>query len=812
LAPATTGASGAELAWTTSNATIFSVDHGVGTVTGTSVSVAPTATTTYTLTAANSVGATATATVTVKVRDNLAAAAGAAYAGGNPGFPNYNNGQIIPCAYPSGAATDGSGNLFVIDWYDQTVCKVSTTGAVTVLASNGVNSWVDDVVGTVAARLKASHSPSSKAKSFVSRFSSNAHAKAAAKGAVVLSNDTSNAGFADLSAIAVSSDGKTIYVADDDDQVVRRIVIASDGTTSIATVAGANGQGYLDGAGSVAMFDYPEGLTLDASGNLYVADEDNDAIRKIVVAADGTSTVSTVAGGPSFWGHQDGPAASALLGYLTGIAASGDGTAIYFADEYDDSSYIREIAISGKGNATVSTVTGGPHGYTDSANGPAAFGYWCPGLALSSDGTTLYVADVDNDAVREIALGTATVSTLAGNGTWGQQDGLGNVAELYWPTGVALDASGNLFVTDGGDNGEDMVAPVTNTKARSANRPIADRPGRGEDASYSLAEVREVALSTTQVSTVVLNVFGNTGGSADGAGATAGFEFPGAVVSDSSGNLYVSDTLNSTIRKITFASDGTATVSTVAGTAGVSGWADGTGSAAEFVNPVNLAIDPAGASLYVQDAGNRVIRQIDLATGAVATLDIPYFGAGIAADVNGNLYSAIPEDGLVLVTDVPSGVDLPLVLTDPSGNPYYFWDAYSLALYKSSDKSQNVLYVGEDCDVVKVDLLTNIATPLAGNRTVCGYQDGTGTGALFDEIESIAVDSQGNVYAADLENNVIRRITPAGVVTTVVGTYGSTTAALGLLPASILMPYGVAVDPSDNLIVTVPNAVLYLQP
>jgi sugar lactone lactonase YvrE len=182
---------------------------------------------------------------------------------------------------------------------------------------------------------------------------------------------------------------------------------------------------------------------------------------------------------------------------------------------------------------------------------------------------------------------------------------------------------------------------------------------------------------------------------------------------DASGNVYVT-TYNNTIRKVT--PEGVAT--TLAGTVGKSGHADGTGTAASFNWPQGIAIDASG-NLYVADSDNCTIRKVT-SEGAVTTL--------------------------------------------------------------------------------------------AGTAGTYGYADGTGTAALFDWPEGIAVDASGNIYVADNGNSLIRKITPAGVVTTIIGAPGNATASTGLLPASIYAPQYVAVDSTGNLYITVPYAVLTLEP
>jgi hypothetical protein len=136
-----------------------------------------------------------------------------------------------------------------------------------------------------------------------------------------------------------------------------------------------------------------------------------------------------------------------------------------------------------------------------------------------------------------------------------------------------------------------------------------------------------------------------------------------------------------------------------------------------------------------------------------------------------------------------------------------------VAVYTSADKTASILYISTQCAVFQVNLLA--ATPgasLLAGSTTCGYRDGAAGTAQFSEIWDIATDSQGNVYVADTQNSVVRRIGTEGTVSTVAGVYGSTTSTLGPLPGSLYLPLGIAIDPSDNLLITVPNAVLTLMP
>src|SRR5439155_4056006 len=218
-------------------------------------------------------------------------------------------------------------------------------------------------------------------------------------------------------------------------------------------------------------------------------------------------------------------------------------------------------------------------------------------------------------------------------------------------------------------------------------------------------------------------------GSADGIGSAAEFAGPAGVAVDSAGNVYVADTYNYTIRKITPAG----AVTTIAGTAEQIGAANGTGNAARFNSPFGVAVDGA-SNVYVADTYNNTIRKITPA-GAVTTLtgSAGEFGSG---------------DGI--------------------GRGARFNDPIGVAV----DSAGNVYVADSNNHTIRKVTSAGAAATLAGSAGQMGSGDGTGTAARFNDPTGLAVDSDGNVYVSDTHNYTIRKITPAGVVTTLAGSAG----------------------------------------
>ncbi|HET9122792.1 MAG TPA: hypothetical protein VFN52_04725 [Acidiferrobacteraceae bacterium] len=325
---------------------------------------------------------------------------------------------------------------------------------------------------------------------------------------------------------------------------------------AVSTVAGAAGSsGSSDGTGNLARFQTPRGVTSDGT-NLYVADAFNYTIRKIVLA---TGAVTTLAGLPGSQGSTDGAGAAARFSYPSGVTT--DGTDLYVADSGNDT--IRAIVLA---TGVVTTLAGSPGvlGTTDGTGAAATFNY---PMGITTDGTNLYVADTHSETIRKIVLATGAVSTLAGTANAaGSADGIGPAARFDTPVGITTDGT-NLYVCD--------VANDT---------------------------IRKIVIATGAVTTLA----GTAGvtGSADGTGPAALFNAPLGVTTDGT-NLYVTDGINDTVRKIVIA---TAAVTTVAGTAGTQGSVDGTGNAAQFWAPYGISSD--GMALYLADENNDTIREI----------------------------------------------------------------------------------------------------------------------------------------------------------------------------------------------------------
>ena len=252
----------------------------------------------------------------------------------------------------------------------------------------------------------------------------------------------------------------------------------------------------------------------------------------------------------------------------------------------------------------------------------------------------------------------------------------------------------------------------------------------------------------------------NVSGTADGSGTMDQFNYPKSTAVDSSGNVYVADTQNQTIREIT----PSGVVTTIAGTAGVSGTLNSTGTAAQFYNPSGIAVDGSG-NVYVADTQNQMIREI-APGGVVTTL------AGTAG-VSGTLDST----GTAAQFFNPSGVAV-----DGSGN-----------VYVADTQNQTIREITQ----------SGVVTTIAGMAGVSGTLNSTGTAAQFYNPSGVAVDASGNVYVADTQNQTIREIAPGGVVTTIAGTPGVSGTSNGTgVAAQFYNPSAVAVDGLGNLYVT----------
>jgi YVTN family beta-propeller protein len=319
--------------------------------------------------------------------------------------------------------------------------------------------------------------------------------------------------------------------------------------------------------GPVTLF-MPTGLALDPQGNLDVA---NFSMATVVQLDVGSGTATTLAGSQRMTGDANGVGSDASFDFPAGASLDPAGN-LYVADW--GNSMIRQI--SPRGDVTTAACLSGS---ACSAAGAGSLPYSGP-MGVAADGAgNLYIADEGLSIIEKVVLATGTISTLAGAESLpGSQDGTGASARFWGPTGIVFDGLSNLYVAD------------------SANNTI-----------------RKVVIATGEVSTVAGSA--SNLGSLDGVGSAASFWGPSSLALGADGDLYVADTSNFIIRKIDLA---TSRVTTLAGTAGVSGSADGVGAAARFYFPQGVAADALG-NLYVADTRNSTVRVIDLATAEVTT-------------------------------------------------------------------------------------------------------------------------------------------------------------------------------------------------
>jgi hypothetical protein len=423
-------------------------------------------------------------------------------------------------------------------------------------------------------------------------------------------------------------------------------------------------------------------------------------------------------------------------------------------------------------------------------------------------------------------------TTLAGTGPQaGSTDGVGTAARFSNPGGVAWDAAGNLYVTDGGNYistirkitpagvvttlaglaGNSGSADGTGTAARfgGINGAATDGAGNLYVADNGNSTIRKI--TPAGVVTTLAGLAGNSG-SADGTGSDARFNDPDGVAADLSGNFYVADNGNSTIRKITPAG----VVTTLAGLAGNSGSADGTGSDARFYEPGGVAVDLSG-NLYVADQRNSTIRKVTPA-GVVTTLaglagsngsaDGTGTGArfnwprGVAVDLSGNLYVA-DESNCMIRKVTPAGVVTTLAgLAGSGGDADGLGAAARFAFLGlvSVNAGGTVAVADTTNNTIRTITPAGLVTTLAGSSGgSIGSTDGPGSTARFFGPTGAVLDAENNLYVVDTDNHKIRKITPAGVVSTIAVLTGSSSSNSFPAPFG---PSGIARDGAGNLYVT----------
>jgi sugar lactone lactonase YvrE len=555
------------------------------------------------------------------------------------------------------------------------------------------------------------------------------------------------------------------YVADGGNHTIRKITPAGQ----VTTFAGSAGvSGAADGVGSAARFTFPRGIARDPAGNLYVLDGGSTTpfvLRRISPSG----TVATLA--TSLFHEPFGLAAD--------IAADGAG-AVYIVDRVQSVIW----RVNQDGHAAVFAGAPGESGSTDGPGTSARFGSPA-GVAVDAAGN-VFVSDSANHTLRKITP-AGLVSTYAGRtGVAGHDDLPVANATFDGPAKLSFDAAGDLFVLEpskarlrkivGGIvvTWPDGFTPVTADSGIVGG--IAAQPD-GNGLYYTSPgdnAVRRIAPGVQAYD------FAGTAphyGHVDGAGANARFIAPGSMAADSQGNVFVVD--NGTIRRITPA----AQVTTLA--SGDFRWGDAVAFDAAgtlYASSAFCPVFPRG----VQPPCTGTIQRISPA-GAVMTLAISSSSdgtgtaierpTGLALDAAGNLYIA-DRDRKVVRKLTPAGD-----LTTVAG---VFSNLSDLAI----DRAGN-LYLA-DGDAIRKIAVGGAVTTFAGSPDLPGYADGAGEAARFAVATALTVDADGNLYVADTLNHVVRKVTAAGIVTTVAGTPGVQGAQAGS-PGVLSAPAGVAI-------------------
>ena len=597
--------------------------------------------------------------------------------------------------YPTGVAVDGQGNIYIADIWNHRVRKVTVSnGIITTIAGTGTAGYNADGIVATTAKLNG---PTD---------------------------------------IAFDGSGN-VYIAENLNYRIRKVTVSTGIITTVAGtgVIGYNGDGIT---ATSAQLSNPNGIAIDGSGNIYIADSWNHRIRKVTVS---TGIITTIAGTGAAGYNGDGIVATTAKVYNPfGIDIDGSGN-IYIADTWNQR--VRKVTVS---TGIITTVAGtGVIGYNAAGITATSADLFVPAdIAIDGSGY-IYISDSYNQCIRKVTVSTGIITTIAGTGAAGYNGDIlmATSTPMNTPGGIAVDWLGNVYFADSFNSRIRVVTSTLPTISPS--------------------------VGTNVIKTVAgTGLIGAAGYNGDGIAATsAQLGLFLGVAADVWGNVYIADTSNHRVRKVTVS---TGIITTIAGTGAAGYNGDGiVATTAKLNGPTGVAIDVSG-NVYIADSDNNRVRKLMLSTGIITTVA----GAGTFG-YNG--------DG-ILATNAQ--LNYPLGVTvDRSGNIYIV------------DKNNH--------RVRKVTVSTGIITTIAG--TGAGGYNGdriVATSAQLSNPNGIAIDGSGNIYIADTENHRIRKVTVStGIITNVAGTgtMGQNGDGIAATMADLRYPRGVNVDGSGNVFI-----------
>jgi sugar lactone lactonase YvrE len=638
---------------------------------------------------------------------------------------------------PYGVAQDGMGNRFIADTGNSVIRKVDTNGMTTIVAGNGSASFSGDGGAATNAGLfgPASVAVDPVGNLFIADRGNNRIRKVdtngvistvAGNGVAAYAGDNGQATNAEIYSpvgICLDTNGD-LFIADEFNSRIRKV-----GTNGVMTTVAGNGlPGYSTDGGSATAceINYPTGVAMDSSNNLFIADSYNCRIRKV----NASGIISTVAGtGTPGYSGDGGLAASAKINYPAAVAVDAARN-LFIADSGNNC--IRKVGT----NNIITTVAGngtngfsGDGGMATNANlsGPQNVSVDCIG--------DLFIADSSNSRIREVGT-NGTIVTVAGRNL---NDGdFATNATLNSAGGIAFDSVGNFYIADAYNNRVRKVDTngIITTMAGNGIPAYSGDGGAATNASLNrpfdvaldafgnlfVADTFNSCIRRVDTNGFISTVAGkNAGFGGDGNAATnASLNHPYGVALDVSGNLFIADTANNRIRKV-----GTnSIITTIAGNSTFGSGASGIGSAATSIGlnqPYAVTVDASG-NVFIADSLDFRVRKVN--TNDIITAVVGNGQAGFAGDGASAASARL---------DFPKGLAV-----DAAGNLFI------------TDSS--------NARIRKVDT-NNIITTIAGNGTT-GYSGdgGPANNASISNPFGLALDANDNLYFVDSDNNRIRKL------------------------------------------------------